>query len=328
MPRPELRFAFLSAGGMETASSRIRVYALQRALAASGVDAKLGFHLGANVFFFQKRITRRHLFQARIARMLGRVIIYDVDDLGGALRYWVSEKNFRKMLRIAHVVTTCSANQFDFIRQRYLVKNGGIIPNTVDYFPSDPVRLEPRDTGCLKIVWFGNSSNFNLFEKYVDALLGMQNTELFAIVNEMDVQQFRKRYSKINFLPWAVEKFVPMLQQYDLAVLMHDGTPEDYAKGNNRMITAITLGVPAVVSRTPEYERTARESGIEYALFSNDDELVMAVERLRRADARKKYLDIAQPKIWERYSPDRVAKQLLHIAAQAYASLKSEIKRD
>lgn len=322
MPQPELRFAFLPAGGQETASSRIRVYALQRALKAGGVDARLGFHLGANVFFFQKKVTGWNLFQARIAKMLGRVVIYDVDDLGGALWYWVAEKNFRKMLQIAHVVTTCSAKQLDLIRQRHPIKSGHVISNTVDYFPDGPVKLEPRDTGSLRIVWFGNSSNFSLFEKYVEVLLGMQNTELFAIVDESDIQQFRAKYPKISFLPWTVNGFIPKLQQYDLAALMHDGAPEDQAKGNNKMITAITWGVPAVVSRTPEYERTARESGVEYALFSNDDELVLAVERLRTTDARKSYLDVAQPKIWERYSPDVVAKQLLCLAGQAYLKLK------
>lgn len=311
-----LRFSFIPAAGIETASSRIRVFTLQRALEKLNIQATLGFRLNTDILFFQKKVTRRRIWQARIAKALGRIVIYDVDDLGDALWYWVSEKNLRKMLRIADAVTTCSVNQLNFLVSKYEIRKGFVISNSIDYFPTAPMKIKPSERARLRVVWYGNSSNFSLFEKYMDALLTVPNLDVFAIVNEADLLRFRNKQPVIHYLPWSVDNFISTLQQCDLAVLMHDGKPEDYAKGNNKMITAITWGVPAVVSRTPEYERTAREAGIEYALFSDRDELGRAIERLRSSEARAKYLDAAQPEIWNRYSPDAIASQVLLLAQE------------
>lgn len=323
MSRPELRFSFLPAAGVEIASTRIRALTPLRFLRERGIRAELGFRLNADIYFFQKKITNLSIWQARIAKFMRRAVIYDVDDLGGALWYWVSEKNLRKMLRIADAVTTCSIEQLNFLKDAYGIKKGFVIPNTVDYFPNSPFKHSQIERPRLRLVWFGNSSNFCIFEKYIDTLLSVPNIELLAIVNEADIQEMRSKHPELNFRSWSIDTFIPTLQQCDLAVLMHDGDPEDYAKGNNKMITAITWGVPAVISRTPEYERTAREAGIEYALFSDSDELAQAVERLRTPEARERYLNTAQSQIWDRYSPDVIAQQVLLLAREVYDDAKS-----
>ena len=117
-------------------------------------------------------------------------------------------------------------------------------------------------------------------------------------------------------MPWSLSDFIPVLQDCDLACLMHDGKVHDIAKGNNKMISAITWGVPAVVSRTPEYQRTAQEDGIEYAIFSDEKELPVVIERLRSPAARERYIQAAQPAIWSRYSPDVIASQYIDLAVR------------
>jgi hypothetical protein len=78
--------------------------------------------------------------------------------------------------------------------------------------------------------------------------------------------------------------------------------------------------VPAVVSRTPEFERTARESGVDYAVFGNERQLLAAVDRLRSSACRVDYLRVAQPAIWRAYSPEAVARRFLTIAQKYSAS--------
>jgi hypothetical protein len=96
-------------------------------------------------------------------------------------------------------------------------------------------------------------------------------------------------------------------------LLSHDGTAADRSKSNNRMISSIAWGVPAIVSRTPEYERTAREAGVTGALFDTPAQMVAAIERHRPAAARAAYLDRAQPHVWRHHAPAVVAGQLLQI---------------
>jgi hypothetical protein len=97
---------------------------------------------------------------------------------------------------------------------------------------------------------------------------------------------------------------------------VHGDSPEARAKSNNKFITSVNWGVPVVASRTPEYERTAREAGVAETLFTNSDELVKRVEALRSPNARQAYMDKAQPYVWQHYAPTVVAKQFLDIIAR------------
>ena len=56
---------------------------------------------------------------------------------------------------------------------------------------------------------------------------------------------------------------------------------------------------------------------IEYALFGDQTEMAGAIERLRSAAARKAYLDNAQSEIWDRYSPNAVARRFLEVVRSA-----------
>lgn len=97
---------------------------------------------------------------------------------------------------------------------------------------------------------------------------------------------------------------------------MHDGSELDRGKSNNKMITSIAWGVPAVVSRTSEYERTARELGVADTVFEDQADLYAIIERLRSADARNAYLAAAQPEVWKQYAPRVIAQNFLEIIAR------------
>lgn len=314
MSQTDLHFSLFPAGGVEIASSRIRIYEFQSSLAKRGIQTTFGYSVKANVLLFQKKVTNENLWQARLAKLLGRVVIYDVDDLGDALWCWVSKSNFKKMLQIADVVTTSSMNQLDYLKSNYNVRKGYVVLSAIDYFPQEPVNSISRDGNKLQIAWFGNSSNIRLFEKYYKVLLQIPSSDLYAIVDKDKVPEFSNKYPGVHFIPWALCTFVSSLQLFDLVCLMHDGEIEDTAKSNNKMIASITCGVPAIVSRTPEYERTAREAGIEHAIFSDEAELQLVIERFRSNESRKQYLNISQPVIWNRYSPDSIAQHYIDIA--------------
>jgi hypothetical protein len=168
----------------------------------------------------------------------------------------------------------------------------------------------------LRILWFGDASNFTLFAKYAETLRGVPDAEVLVITNAAAIGSLAQRFTGISFLPWSRDTFLSILQSAALSLLTHDGTEADRAKSNNRMITSITWGVPAVVSRTPEYERTARECRIETSLFDDPGACVAAIERLRTRAARYAYLDAAQAEVWQRYSPTAVSGRFLAVVAR------------
>lgn len=314
----DLCFALFPAGGEETASSRIRVYTFQRELAKRGIAATLGSSAKANVLYIQKKVTRKILWQSRLAKIRGAVVIYDVDDFGSALWYWVPKVYFEQMLRLADLVTTCSDEQLALLTSQYNIEHSAVVSPAIDYYPTAPVQPLLKDRGYLRVAWFGSSSNFHLFEQYLPSLLEMPDLKIVVITNLEAVKDRSERYPDVIFKDWSLQSFVATLQTCDLSCLMHDGTKEDHAKGNNKMIASITYGVPAVVSRTPAYESTAREVGVETAVFFNAQELCTVIESLRSPEARQEYLDLAQPIVWNRYSPEVIAQQYIKLALSCF----------
>jgi hypothetical protein len=295
------------ADGPDTASSRIRVYQLQRPFEQFGIPIVFGFSMRSKVLFIQKRVTLRILFVALVGRLTGKRVVYDVDDLGSALWYWVAKPLFRVMLRIANHVTTGTCEQQLFLQKKYRIRACSAIPNAIDYFPDGPHRPTLSGCGYLRVIWFGYSGNFRMLEPYIDVLTGISSIRLVVVTDATALPGLQQRYPEIEFHAWTLDSIVPVLQSCALACLMHDSRQADQYKGNNRMISAINYGVPAIVSRTPEYERTAGILGVDDAVFSSGEELVCLVEKYRDEGARMAYLNKAQKKCWELYSPNAVA---------------------
>lgn len=319
-----MNFALIPAGNEDTASSRIRVYSLQRALTALGHAVGLNYSADSDVLFIQKSATWGTYEIARLAKARGCTVLYDVDDLGEALWYFVGQRCFYEMICLADVVTTDTEGHREYLVRKCGIKRVEIIADTIDYYPSSPVRVPIQNAKPFRIFWFGCGCNITLFEKYAQALTAISEVEVVVATDPSVIPKCSGKYPQITFVPWSRSLFLSQLQSCHLSCLMHDGSPYDRSKSNNKMISSITWGVPAVVSRTPEYERTAREAGIENALFSDEHELLAAIERLRPAEARVSYLNKAQPDIWTRYCPEAVATRFLNVASQCARATKSQ----
>jgi len=306
------RIAILPAHDDSAASSRIRAYALQKALASLGHDARIGDPEGADVVFIQKRAMPDTVAVARAARRRGARVIYDVDDLGRTLWYFATPLSLFRLLHLANVVTTDTDGHREMLQRDYDVTAAVVVPDTIDYDPSGPMRPEvTADAAPLRVLWFGNAA------RYADALASLSFVETVVSTNADQIGALSGRFSRVHFVPWSRAGFVALLQSCALTVLPHDGSDVERAKSNNRMIASINHGVPAIVSRTPEYERTAQEAGVEYAVFDDEMGLIRAVEHLRSAAVREQYLDSAQPVVWREYSPEAVARKFLRVAEQA-----------
>lgn len=308
-----MRIALLPAASEDTASSRIRVHSFRRALQSLGHDARLGFFDDAEVIFVQKKANEETVARVRRAKESGRKVFYDIDDLGDALWYWVHPWHCYQMMGLADAVTTDTEGHLDLLRRRYAAPRVEIIPDSIDYDPASPQRPTVKSGVLLRVLWFGSVGNITLFERYASALNRLRDVQVVVATGRDSIESLSGKHPSIELVPWSREDFIPLLQSCDLSCLMHDGNTNDRAKSNNKMIASITWGVPAIVSRTPEYERTAREAGVPEAVFSNEAELARAIERFRSVESRAAYLDRAQPVIWHRYSPESIAKGFLRM---------------
>jgi hypothetical protein len=321
-----MHIALLPAGTPDAASSRIRVYQLQRALRELGITATRGDSPKADLLLIQKRVTPNILKMAYDAKQRGAAVLYDVDDLGDGLGDWAPAALFAEVMTLADAVTTDTAGHREQLMAGYAVQRVEIIPDSIDYYPRAPMRpnqFELAEGEPLRVLWFGNLSNIGLFERYAAVLGAIPGVQVVIATGTYGAyglkgaaKTYAEQYPNVKFVPWSRTTFPDVLRSCQLTCLMHDGTDLDRAKSNNKMITSIAWGVPAAVSRTPEYERTARDAGIEQALFSDPDELREVVERLRPGEARRAYLDAAQEDIWERYAPKAVARLFLGLATE------------
>lgn len=287
-----------------------------RAVRRHGVAATVGFTPDADVYCVQKLWTPEILAFVGEVKRRGRRLIYDIDDTGPGFRPRVAAGRLEKLLRAADLVTTDTEGHREQLLSRYGDIRVAVVPDAVDYYPDAPARIEQAEANPLRVLWFGSLGTMSLFEKYIGTLSAMPNVQPVATLLPEDLRLYSLKFPKVQFLPWSREGFVSILQSCHLTCLMHDGFHWDRAKSNNKMITSIAWGVPAVVTRTPEYERTAREAGVEYAAFRDETEMMAAIERLRPAEARARYIADAQPQIWRTYSPEAVAQRFRQVVAE------------
>lgn len=319
---------FLPAGDENTASSRLRVFSLSSTLKNLRVqvhihgadhenilDFKTRFdELGTrDVLVVQKRVTPEIISYVDRAISNGAFIIYDIDDFGSALWWWTSPRLCYEMLLRANLITTDTIGRAKWLLQSHKRLNVRVLHNSVDYSPTEPSKLEPIKRSPLRVLWFGTSSNLHMFTKYVKALGSLPDIQIVICGGSEELVNSLCPELNFEVIPWSLNNFLQILQSCDLSCLMHDGSLYDRQKSNHKMITSICWGVPAIVSDTPEYARVAREAGVDDAIFSNAEELVQAIQNYRSSFARKAYLEKAQNIIWEKYSPDQIAKEFIEI---------------
>lgn len=312
---PVRRLSFLPAGGDRVASSRIRVYGLQGALAAMQVESRIGYWPDAEALVVQKRVTGEVLAAVRDFKGRGGLVLYDCDDLGKPLDYWAPPEALKEMLALADVVTTNTGPFRDALLQHPGVPLVEIVPDVIDYGLQAPVRNDALAASPLRILWFGNHTNLHLLGRYARALEMVPDcTVVICTSKDVDLSPFGR--GPFAFFQWDLAGFPDLLRSCHLSFLPHDGGAADRAKSNNRMITSIGWGVPAVVSRTPEYEKLAHLAGLPESIFGSPEEVAGAIEFLRPQAARSRYLDLAQPAVWGRHAPDVVARRFCDVVAR------------
>ena len=275
------------------ASSRLRVYTLHEELLKLGVKSEIAFDPGADVFVLQKH--RDHSTIERAAK--AKFLVYDFDDFEVSDALAAAE-------RAARLMTTDTEGhlRWSLTHRSERIAAGqptstppvAVIADPIDYGITGPIPLAEGSGIC----WFGHPSNFGTSITQWARMLKDAGL-CFATISSSPCDGFPN-------VPWQIESFIRELRQFAVCVLSHTGA--DQGKSPNKLITAITAGVPCVVSDTPEYARVLTECGLPEFVAHDEAEMIEGVSLLTCSPAlRHAYLKRAQPVIWERYNPRRIA---------------------
>lgn len=177
-------------------------------------------------------------------------------------------------------------------------KKWELIPDMIDYEPKEP--MAPRSPNG-SLCWFGNYPNYASVARLMSAASEFCTT--FTIAD--------KQVSGRPNLTWAYETFPLSLRCADTVLLSHAGA--DPGKSANKMIAAVTLGVPCIVNESLASEALARLAGLDWAIVRNPVELQAAWKRLQDEGERKRYLDAIQPIVWDLYRPEVIARRFMEV---------------
>lgn len=174
-----------------------------------------------------------------------------------------------------------------------------VIPDCIDYEPTEPFPASPG----LGVAWFGNVDNYHSAKwMFSELAAGVPR----VMISEKSVVGFNFCYH------WNYETFAATLRTARVAFLSH--LRADQAKSANKLIAAITLGVPVIVSGgSPSYEEILRNCGVEWAIVNTGVELRNAYDRMMKPGEREVYLARTQPFIWSQFNSQAVARRAVEL---------------
>ena len=269
-PRSAHRLAFVVPVGADLRAPqlRIRIHHVASWLRANGYPADLVFPDdadGYDTLVFFHAFTADVLRRMRRATALGRRVILDVAEDVLELEF----PCYRPMLAAADLVVCCSHRLAE--RLAPFSRSVAVIEDAVETF--EPACVY-RDRRRLTIGWMGMTGNERHAER-LRPLLERSGATLRTIHGGANAD-----------VPWSLDTWAGELAACDVAI-----TPLDVAaqpsKSNNRVTTAMALGLPVIASPLDAYLRVIRD-GENGFIASSDGEWSRALELLGDRGARER----------------------------------------
>ncbi len=147
-----------------------------------------------------------------------------------------------------------------------------VVPDLLEY---EPVRPKKRPVGAAPVgLWFGHPTNAAFLAQFIDSYSHSLQGHTLSIISSSQTLEILKSYKYsqrptvgIKFFPWSVQAVAQAAQTSDYCVIPSDcNTPKRYAS-NNRLVTALALGLPTVATPIPSYS----EFGDDFAAIGSKE---------------------------------------------------------
>lgn len=204
--------------------------------------------------------TRQGVWLAEIERLkdLGARIFLDYTDHH-------LEKNsamtgfYRAACTLADVICTpTSALKSELVEQFGIQCQVEVVPDLLEYKPVTPKRNLVAATPVG--LWFGHPTNAVFLAQFIEAHSQALTGHTLNIVSSSQTLDILKSYKfsqpptvGIKAFPWSVQAVGQAAQTSDYCVIPSDcDSPKRYAS-NNRLVTALALGLPTLATPLPSY---------------------------------------------------------------------------
>lgn len=295
----KLRVLVQPYGDSTSASARIRVWnrlgaikdRIEIALDYDGIES-------ADVVYIQKRVNTNTLALVETAHLLGKKVVFDIDD---ALGCSASEELNIEMLRRADAITVDTRFKRDEF-SRYTDKPIEVIPDGIDYF-TEWFDFDVRDS-IETVCTFGWEHNTIAAAPFVNSIADKYRT---AYITNRQLAEFPAS----TFIKWELPTFIDTLKTFDAVILAHGDHPNDRLRCCNRFLTAAFCGLVTVTKDTPEYRETLEDLGASFMLAGDPSKVYPILYGL--AKERSKVIPMLRKAIWKKYQPRVGGEKLLKI---------------
>ncbi len=304
-------------GDRSVASARLRLYSLLEALppgySCEIVSAEHAERAVAecDVLYVQKAAWPAVVGACRRARALGKRVVYDIDDDFGV---WPGMDE-AAVCALATAVTVDSVRRAAWLR--------GLVGTPVHVVPCmidlarDPARRAPRvREQAASACAFGNHGSIEHAAPWLGALAA-RSVDTYAIGPASAAESVPGS----RFVEFRLERFVADLLEADVAVLRHPADAFGDRKDNNRLIMAMSLGLPALCSATDAFAQTLNDAGLSQLACDGLDDVAGAFELLRPRERRAEIAARSYAYAWENYRPERVAASFARVLEGAAADV-------
>lgn len=245
-------------------------------------------NLDGDVFYVEKKSSPEVIEVAKKARAKGMKVIFDLNDGMGYRDKDPKKRDDKAMCLVAHVIT-CNSEERAVILRKLTGKPVYVIPDGIDYGIKPCHRVELREE-VRRICTFGHYKQVLASVKVLKRI--SVDGKKFYITDRPvpGLEKWRGRQ-------WRYKKFIKQLKTADLCYLFHVDNEVSKLKSNNRLVVCMALGLPAVVSDTYVYAKTAKDAGVPEITNA----VVMQDFGVRQRVSQKGF-DYA----WENYRPEKM----------------------
>jgi len=285
-----MRVNYFPAGGLEFASSRLRVFKIATALRnlGHGVIFKDFNSASCDVVVFQK--TWNYYGALQMFKTAGKRVVFDIDDLIAT-----------PIPAEVDVITVDTAAKLEQFPQAV------VIPDALDIETHSPLKTEHADK-LTKVVWVGNSENTYHIANAAEACrrLGLELT----IITDLHGRSYA-HYDGVQSLAWDLHTVDDEMVKADLFIspFIFDGEwGEKWVKSKsaNRLLKAHALGLPVIATMIPSFE------GLDLCTAYTVDQWEVALAMFR--DKRKRQRDAERGlAIAQQYTADKVVEKWLEV---------------
>jgi glycosyltransferase involved in cell wall biosynthesis len=276
-----------------------------------------------NIIYFQKRYSEIDIKLNKLARLLGKKTIFDIDDApGGTKLSTEAEKQAIEMIKTSSAVIVGSHKLRDFAQD--FNKHVYLIHSSINLNYYKP-RKEKKDRNYNTLGWIGNGINYkNDLLTFIEPIeeLGREHNIRLALIGALGQEEIYHNFGKmknvtvqiIDSIDWANPIAVPSaISDFDIGLYPLLNNKYNQYKCGFKALEYMAMEIPVVANSVAE-NKFIVENGKDGFLISNESNWKEYISYLiENKNIREKMGKEGRSKIENNYSLEVCANKLINV---------------